>query len=296
MGNEHLDAARMVVKDRCPICSGVFRGVDDVGTINPDSAERLALRECRDCRHWWVSPMPAQDYLLDLYAQHSPYVVPEGYQGSRAMGDAIKTYAETILGFDPVQKPFKYLEIGIGSGELFKYLSAIAEVSYGVEPGGWKCAGTNIVSSIGELPEGVLFDLIVIQDVLEHVEDPVSMLSLVRSKASADCLLVCGYPNKDALSARVLKGRWSMVRPLGHLHFFSRASSVAMLESSGWSARALMACRPNQRSYLEAALGTASAVIRSGKLLQIPIMLFVNGARDQWHVRCAPALLRKVPK
>jgi len=69
-------------KAGCPICNGKSRIIDNVHTINSNSFEILNLCECFNCSHWWIDPMPAQNYLLELYEKGSEYVVSPNYAGS----------------------------------------------------------------------------------------------------------------------------------------------------------------------------------------------------------------------
>ena len=56
-------------------------------------------------------------------------------------------------------------------------------------------------------------------DVLEHVEDPLSLVKSIGDLIERGTVYAC-FPNSESLRARLSKVRWRMVRPLGHLHFF----------------------------------------------------------------------------
>jgi len=52
----------------------------------------------------------------------------------------------------------------------------------------------------------------------------ISLLDLLESLSQrlvADGRLYCSFPNNESLRARIFKERWAMVRPIGHLHYFS---------------------------------------------------------------------------
>jgi hypothetical protein len=46
--------------------------------------------------------------------------------------------------------------------------------------------------------------------------------------------LYCSFPNKSSLRAFLSKGNWRMVRPIGHLHYFSNDSVRLMFKLAGW--------------------------------------------------------------
>ena len=44
-----------------------------------DTRETLFLRECILCHHWWIDPIPRQQYLSRLYENNSLFVVHKGF-------------------------------------------------------------------------------------------------------------------------------------------------------------------------------------------------------------------------
>jgi len=97
---------------------------------------------------------------------------------------------------------------------------------------------------IGRFPADApdrLFDCIVFNDVLEHLEDPWSVLKHVKSLLSPGGCVVASLPNIrhfSVLVPLVLKGRWTY-RDVGildrtHLRFFTRSTMVELFESTGW--------------------------------------------------------------
>jgi hypothetical protein len=63
-------------------------------------------------------------------------------------------------------------------------------------------------------------------DVLEHLSSPIEVLHDLLPFTSADTVLVAASPNAESLLSRLWQGRWRMVRPFGHLHYFSRVPST----------------------------------------------------------------------
>ncbi|PKN17798.1 MAG: hypothetical protein CVU71_15335 [Deltaproteobacteria bacterium HGW-Deltaproteobacteria-6] len=232
----------------CPICSGESDIIDIVKTINPDAMDNCNLRRCHNCSHWWIDPMPRQQYLSHLYADNSEFVVNKGYAEEQVEKEvnykSIEDYFTKITHAMKQLDNFNYLEVGSGNGHLLNYMSRKANLCYGVEPGCWKKANSraNVVSDINDIPKGIFFDLIMIQDVLEHLADPIHMLTKLRSMANDDCLITGGFPNSESPQAQQLKGKWAMVRPLGHLHFFSSDSVIKALNKSNWRIISLRNC------------------------------------------------------
>ena len=96
-----------------------------------------------------------------------------------------------------------------------------------------------VLSSLAEA--GERFDAFVFADVLEHVEDPVSLLALARRIAEPSAALVASVPNVGHLSLvrDLVRGRFDPV-PAGladasHLRWFTRRSLAEALEEAGWT-------------------------------------------------------------
>ena len=232
---EKLDVDQLQVFENCPACAGQSKRLLRMPTINPKSRDELELHECLSCGHWWHSPLPTQKYLSKLYSEDSEFVVSLHVlpKLSTPTESELKKFARPILEDFPEGKVFNYLEIGSGSGYLLKYFSRFAKISYGVEPAQAK-EETNVVRDIDDLPQQLKFDCVVIQDVLEHISDPVDMLKKIRSRVNSGGLIYAGFPNKDSFKARLMKNKWSMVRPVGHLHYFSSKSIDIIFKKAGW--------------------------------------------------------------
>jgi len=222
----------MTTLSDCPICGGTGKEIDQVRTIHPESVDMYGLVACGECSHWWVNPMPKQDYLNILYREGSEFVVPKHWGGDIQQKVFSKAEKHIITSeVDMGEK--KYLEIGVGGGHLFKHFLKKNGECYGVEPGDW-CESENIYKDVKDIPNELIFDVIAACDVIEHVENPIEMLVRLREVAAPSARLYCAFPNADSFHARYKKGNWRMVRPLGHLHFFSRKSVQIAMEHSGW--------------------------------------------------------------
>ena len=84
------------------------------------------------------------------------------------------------------------------------------------------------------------FDLIVFNDVLEHVADPWSMLDDVREHLTSNGRVLAAIPSVQYLPVivRLLKGRWDYTDegPLDrtHVRFFTFATAREMFENKGY--------------------------------------------------------------
>jgi hypothetical protein len=258
-------------RPHCPVCGAEGVELLRVPTINPTVSVSVELRECPDCGHWWHSPAPAQNVLSSLYEQASPYVVGLGarqsYQ-SKTGGDDFHQYVlARITG--PVGT---YLEIGAGGGALLRLFRARGYTAYGVDPGQW-VDEPNIVRRLEDLPATLCSNTLVLQDVLEHLLDPVGLLRALAARAAPRCQIFCSFPCKDSSPARRQREAWPMLRPFGHLHYFSRRSADLMLANSGWQ----------QTDQCLAHITGLAGLARRGLWRQLAYEV-VKGGRDQLYV------------
>ena len=276
----------------CPLCKGQSKVIDKCSTINPDSDLLLDLRECEECKHWFIYPIPSQEHLNTLYQTSSPFVVPHyypdamraqstDYSGEKVVYDSVLPYS------DPMKNSsFNYLEIGIGSGHLFHYIGSRAKVAYGVEPGPWVIKNNErVVKDITLIPRYISFDVIIANDVLEHVVSPLSMLKTISEMANPGSVIHCTFPNKDSLKARLMKKRWDMIRPYGHLHYFSAKSIQKIFNQAGFE---IVKIKNVRKSY-----HTASQIIKNFnykeknilyRLVKSLLLGQLLLGKDQWQV------------
>jgi hypothetical protein len=291
-----LTDQNLISRTSCPICSNESKVIDTTFTINPKSKKKSDLRECLSCYHWWNDPLPSQELLNTLYQEGSEYVVPKNYKETTERNavnnvDPLwqKVYKTSSKYSDKIssnKKDFNYLEIGVGSGQLLNFFKQKALITYGVEPGNWVVGEKkNIVKSLEEVPSEINFDMMVAHGVLEHLNDPGNTLTALFSRANENCVIHCTFPNKDALKARLQKGKWHMVRPFGHLHYFSKQSVTTLFEKAGWTVVELINCRISEESALDLAkkfdLSKKWILYRLVKSLLLGQILL---GKDQWTV------------
>jgi SAM-dependent methyltransferase len=180
--------------------------------------------------------MPEQEYLLELYAAGSLSVFGEGWEHTTA--DAFDTPAAPeprprwILRGEADTPPSRYLEMGPRDGALLKHFEGRGWDCYAIEPGTWGRRGVNFVENLDQLPNEIDFDVIVASDVLEHVADPVNVVRRLADSLVPTGRMYFSFPNSSSLRASIQKERWRMIRPIGHLHYFSRQSVFELLSRS----------------------------------------------------------------
>jgi SAM-dependent methyltransferase len=229
-----LKNENLIPVDTCPICSAAsVLAAGEICTINTESRLVVELRECINCTHWWHSPIPQQALLNRLYQTASPFVVSHGWGAPAASRQPLDPFGTLVVGAESHGHSLNYLEVGTGTGVLFHHMQTLGHQCHGIDPGNW-CKTPGIVPSMQQLQADVTFDVIVLQDVLEHLASPLDMMSACRSRAKPGTRIYCTFPNRDSWLARHRRERWQMIRPLGHLHYFSKKSLEQLFARSGW--------------------------------------------------------------
>ena len=164
-----------------------------------------------------------------------------------------KNNSHTLV-YDLVQEfsadaPLKVLDVGCSSGYLGAALRNIGHTVWGIEPN-HEAAETasgvlnnvfkgTIQDFFRQFPEE-RFNVIIFGDVLEHVADPLEVLSLCKLHLEEKGGIVASVPNVAhlAIRAMLLEGRWDYAT-LGildrtHLRFFTRTSLIKLFSDSAY--------------------------------------------------------------
>lgn len=245
---------------RCPICQGTSRVRLPAWNIHPDKPYRFGLRVCTGCAHGWIDPLPSQALLTYLYARGSTSVIGVGWAGDKPSG---LTFPESLVAqheLGQANLPRAYFELGVGKGLLYRCFVDSGWRCTGVEPGDWAIDLPGVVRDIDQVPDTLVADLVVALDVLEHVSDPVATLRRLRRIAASGARLYAAMPNRQSLRAVIGGHTWRMVRPLGHVHYWSKQSITLALESARFSLDSLRStdlCGTHRPSFARSVVLTA---------------------------------------
>lgn len=223
----------------CPVCAGESRVAHRALNIHPDKPRRFDLRVCGRCRHGWIDPMPSQGLLDYLYNRGSYSVVGADWTAADEEHLTLPAKLVSARELRPGGAVGRYFEVGVGKGGLYRCFLRNGWLCSGVEPGPWGRGLPGVESDIGAMTELAGADVIVALDVLEHLADPIGMLRTIRRFAAPAARLYCAVPNRESARAILGRGRWRMMRPLGHVNYWSRDSLVRTVSQAGFSVEEL---------------------------------------------------------
>jgi FkbM family methyltransferase len=152
-------------------------------------------------------------------------------------------------GFD-VELPLRILDVGCFEGRLLDQIRSqkpwVAdglernETAAGVAGGKGHTVWRGHVERVTEfIPQERQFDVIFMGQSIEHVDDPVLVLRLLRMLLAPGGAIVLSTPNLDSRQIDWFGPTWAHWHPPYHRYIFSRRGLIALARQSGLQARSL---------------------------------------------------------
>ncbi len=225
-----------------------------------------AILECTRCGHMTTTPPLTEADLPALYSNYYPRreidftaLEAEARQAERPNAGLRRWFAGTDNQGHYMARPGdKVLDIGCGS-----CLSLLEMRSMGVECWGVE-ADPNVkaiadrygltvhIGNIYDVPfPDVKFDLIVLNQVIEHVPDPKAMLTAVKSRLAPGGRVALAFPNNGSFHRKMWKERWINWHIPYHQTHFNKASFSRIAADTGYNVQSVRTITPNLWSVLQ---------------------------------------------
>ncbi len=153
--------------------------------------------------------------------------------------------------------PGSFLDVGAGEGWALAHMKAKGWQCTGLDYSEYGCRAHNpnvlaelVVGDIydkldGLVSNGRCFDLVLLDNVLEHVVEPLELLTKIHNLLVPGGVLIIEVPNDfSVIQEHLLAGghvsRAFWVGVPDHLSYFNRHGLVALGEASGWSMRRVL--------------------------------------------------------
>jgi len=189
----------------------------------------------------------------------------------------------------------KLLDIGSGSGYFLECAIEAGAECTGIEAGGhlreWsqKRLGVSIMKDdIDEMPSNMLFDIITMFDVIEHVLDPVALMKSVCQHLTLSGIVVVFTPNFDSIGIKYMKEKSNLIFPTGHLTYFTNKSMNCLLEKVDLKLAYFETCGMDIADilcYLEAAKEKNNDIISFLTNVEDDLQAVLNKAEAANHMR-----------
>ena len=182
----------------------------------------------------------------------SEYLVRRGHdqEGTGIFRAKVATARHYLAMAERVVRKGALLEVGCSTGILLKEALERGWEVHGVEVNATaasmasRAVMSDTIESRPVRPDmfpGKLFSLILLMDVIEHIDDPVGCLTILKAKLAPAGVILMVTPDAGSLSLSLLGGGWPHLMP-EHTRLYSRRSMDKLLEtcglgriSSGWA-------------------------------------------------------------
>jgi len=223
------------------------------GTIDTDCLKGASyiLCECNDCGLIFQKEVPNDFLMSKLYEEWiNPKINIENHKNNDTLGHFID-YAHEIMRIikmmNRIPSSIRVLDYGTGLAKWALMIKAFGcdvygtEISYGKKRHAQEC-GIKIVD-LNDSKESQ-FDLINIDQVLEHLREPLKTLQLLNTYLKPDGIIKVGVPNGVNIKAQLRIMDWEApkqskrslhtVHPLEHINCFNRASLITLVNKAGF--------------------------------------------------------------
>jgi SAM-dependent methyltransferase len=240
--------------------------VDEIWDDRYGSPGKFSILKCANCGQMVTSPLLSEQELPALYSRYYP-------RGSVDFS-AIKREADLVLlpdaevtrhrngtdnqGHYFVKPGQKVLDIGCGSCVSLLEVRNLGGEAWGIEtdPNVRVIAdhfGLKVhIGSIHDNPfPGEDFDLIVLNQVIEHVPDPIALLKLVRDRLRSGGRVMLATPNSGSFNRLVSGRKWINWHIPYHLHHYNKGSLARIAARAGYKVLSMQTITPNLWTILQ---------------------------------------------
>lgn len=227
---------------RCGVCGATQLAGFQAFAHDAPAGSMVRLMECQRCQFAWQFPFSRS-------ARESSDIFSAAYVEG---GGVASTYFDPAWRKQVAEIELEYMEslplsgghlLDVGGGDGTFALAAaqrgwaVTAVDPAIQPSRLAYPGLTVVRGTTEaLPDQAIFDVVTLWDVIEHVEDPASLLESVRRRTALGGWLIVETGNY--LSAeRIRAGLTHWIYQLDHRWYFSPRSLSRLLETTGWQVR-----------------------------------------------------------
>jgi 2-polyprenyl-3-methyl-5-hydroxy-6-metoxy-1,4-benzoquinol methylase len=251
----------------CPVCndagSAVLRQAYDDRYGQP---VLFHLVRCTHCGHLMTSRRLKESDLGALYSTYYPRKQVNVEDLKREAAHSIRPWARLRRWWAGTDNQGQYavrtgelmLDIGCGSGLSLLEARALGAEVRGIEadPNVQRIADElglriHIGSLLDEPFASEQFDLVVLNQVIEHMPDPALTLDRLRSRLKRGGRIVLVFPNVESFWRRLSGDSWINWHIPYHLHHFSRSGFERMAARLGYEVRSVRTITPNLWTILQ---------------------------------------------
>lgn len=231
----------------CPIClasdtRAVYGRVPD---FEHGSGVTASFGACRKCGALYQDPPPDPAALRAIYTPAYRSLQKRGLFSF--LKDIVAVLQARRLRHYVPNRHGKILELGCGGGHLLRALrhagyGNLSGVDWAISPETGDLDGVTLIArDIARYTPTESFDLILLNNVLEHLPAPHEVLRRYRPYLKPGGCLIVVTPNADSLSRRIFGKFWAGLHSPWHVFIFSPPSLSVLAERAGYRIHTHMA-------------------------------------------------------
>lgn len=185
---------------------------------------------CHKCGFIFVDPKPSALFLKKYYSKFSLNIFEKN---TITLNDSKRTLKLLDKYRDDKRT---LLDIGCGNGTFMLEAKRHSWVTVGIDTSStlvnYITQNTDLLvykSSISAYTSGDKYDLITMNQVIEHFADPISVIRKCKKLLNQSGLLYISTPNIDSYVAKIRKIEFDYIMPPEHLSYFNKASLANLL-------------------------------------------------------------------
>lgn len=191
--------------------------------------------KCRDCGFVYLDPKPEAKLLLELYSKMQDNLYLSEEEGRRR---SARVFLTKISRF---KSKGKLLDVGSSAGILLDEAKKLGWEVYGVELSSWAVQHAkekfNLEIFLGELKEARFpddyFDIVIMEDSIEHFSDPTSYLIEAKRILRPDGLICISTPDIGSILSKIIGKSWWGIKQ-SHLIYFNKPTISKILNDVGF--------------------------------------------------------------
>jgi len=246
----------MKLLKNCDICGNKkFKFLFSIRDKNMGIPGKFNMVECKKCGLFFINPRPSFKELDKYYSLEEYYFnnkIRKSYQNNKIKFRLFlynlyfnKNKKNVLLKimFSPIKFMLrstkispnkKILDIGCSSGQFISEMKELGLIPHGIEPINFNskvAKELNIKKDlIGAKYNDDYFDIITLNHVLEHINNPNEILKEIKRILSPNGYLIIGVPNKHCLAYWIFGKNWYQLDVPRHLMTYSDKLLIKFLK------------------------------------------------------------------
>jgi SAM-dependent methyltransferase len=251
----------------CPVCSNrQFSQISEIFDDRYGEPNLYHLASCISCGHLATTPRLMESDLPGLYGNYYPRKSISAVNVQAEAEKIQRPFAKLLRWWNGTNNQGQYLvragetmlDVGCGSGTSLLEAQSLGATAFGIEadPNVAPIASAlGLTIHFGSLQDQPFpdqqFDLIVMNQVIEHLPEPGLALQILLDRLKPGGRMVLVFPNQASLWRRFSGDRWINWHIPYHLHHFTSTSFTRMASHCGFAVASTQTITPNLWTLLQ---------------------------------------------